>query len=203
MMALAKSVLIAVVVAAFSSVASYGQCAGDLNGDMVVGIDELIKAVDNAVGGCPLIDDRFVDNGDGTVTDNSTGLMWEVKTAGENCLHCVSQQDRRTWLAAMGPWISEVNGFAGDVPDVSQSGFAGHEDWRVPTIAELQSLVDCSEGFPCIDPLFGEADECFFWSSSKLASSPSLVYTIYFVYGTIIASSTEQTANCSIAVRRP
>src|SRR5437870_7883095 len=32
---------------------------------------------------------RFVDNGDGTVTDNQTGLQWEQKVTGSSCLHCV------------------------------------------------------------------------------------------------------------------
>src|SRR5437870_3775042 len=38
---------------------------------------------------------RFVDNGDGTVTDNQTGLQWEKKVAGSGCLHCVD--DVYTW----------------------------------------------------------------------------------------------------------
>src|SRR5213593_4722541 len=41
---------------------------------------------------------RFVDNGDGTVTDRQTGLQWEKKVAGTGCLHCVN--DSYTWSAS-------------------------------------------------------------------------------------------------------
>src|SRR5437870_3351025 len=41
---------------------------------------------------------RFVDNGDGTVTDNQTGLQWEQKVAGSSCLHCVN--DTYIWSSS-------------------------------------------------------------------------------------------------------
>src|SRR6059058_1782366 len=41
---------------------------------------------------------RFVDNGDGTVTDNQTGLQWEQKVAVSSCLHCVN--DTYIWSSS-------------------------------------------------------------------------------------------------------
>ena len=38
---------------------------------------------------------RYVDNGNGTVTDKNTGLVWEKKIAGSSCLHCVN--DTSVW----------------------------------------------------------------------------------------------------------
>ncbi|WP_052507247.1 DUF1566 domain-containing protein [Desulfonatronovibrio magnus] len=58
---------------------------------------------------------QCVDNGDGTVTDNSAGLMWQ-KASG----------DRMNWYAAM----SYASGLS----------FAGHSDWRLPSRDRLQEL---------------------------------------------------------------
>jgi len=68
----------------------------------------------------------FVDNGDGTVTDKSTGLMWQQKTAGS-----------MTWKEA----ISYCEGLS----------LGGHDDWRLPNINELQSLLDYTRFCPAID----------------------------------------------------
>ena len=59
----------------------------------------------------------YTDNGDGTVTDNITGLMW--------------QQD-------MGEKIS----FSEAIEKVNGMTLAGYDDWRIPTIKELYSLID-------------------------------------------------------------
>ena len=62
--------------------------------------------------------DRFVDHGDGTVTDTKTGLMWAAKDNGIP----ISWPDARYYCQ---------NYRAG-----------GHTDWRMPTLAELSSLYD-------------------------------------------------------------
>src|SRR5215475_7571875 len=73
--------LAAVFVLAISSrpSPSAAQCLGDFNRDSRVTVDELLTAVRNSLDGCPLLGGRFVDNGDGTVTDQATGLVWEKK----------------------------------------------------------------------------------------------------------------------------
>jgi hypothetical protein len=62
--------------------------------------------------------DRFVYNGDGTVTDTKTELMWAAK---DNGIH-INWTDARSYCQ-------------------SCSG-GGHTDWRMPTLAELKSLYD-------------------------------------------------------------
>jgi hypothetical protein len=69
---------------------------------------------------------RFVDNGNGTVTDALTGLMW-VKAP-----HSLSGNDYLT------SWSSGLNLCNALV-------FAGHDDWRLPSLFELQSLRDLSQ----------------------------------------------------------
>ena len=69
------------------------------------------------------IDNSFRDNGDQTVTDDATGLMWQ-KANGEE-----SAGDYQfDWPSA----LTYCEGLA----------LAGHEDWRLPDVKELQSIVD-------------------------------------------------------------
>ncbi|MDA2918591.1 DUF1566 domain-containing protein [Desulfobacterota bacterium AH_259_B03_O07] len=131
--------------------------------------------------------ERFVDNGDGTVTDNMTGLMWEKKVAGSGCLHCVD--DVLGWNTSMSDWISEVNGPTDDSTGSTQSGLGGFTDWRIPTLAELLTILDLSEGMcgpgtgPCINPIFGPTIETGYWTSTTLASNASNVWGVNFFIG--------------------
>ena len=107
----------------------------------------------------------LVDNGDGTVTDNKTGLQWEKKDNVCPGIHCVD--DTYTW--------SSVPSAAGTADTVflpalnAGSGFAGHTDWRLPTAAELQTilLAPCPCGMsPCIDPVFGPTAASVYWPTT-------------------------------------
>jgi hypothetical protein len=80
-------------------------------------------------------DPRFTDHGDGTVTDNLTGLIW-LKNA--NCF------GRRTWNQA----LSECNNLANGSCGLTDGSSAG--DWRLPNVRELQSLVDYSRYDPAL-----------------------------------------------------
>lgn len=75
-----------------------------------------------------LYDMDYVDNGDGTVTDQSTKLMWAQDDSGK----------RMNWLAAL--------------EYANSSDLAGYDDWRLPNNKELQSLVDYEKTtFPAIN----------------------------------------------------
>ena len=126
---------------------------------------------------------RFVDNLDGTVTDNQTGLTWEKKVLGAGCLHCVD--DTYDWFDAMSEWISEVNGHTDD-PD-AQAGLGGHTDWRLPTIVELQTILlapfPCGTS-PCIDSIFGPTAGDH-WVSSTNATTPTKAWLVLFNNGNV------------------
>lgn len=84
----------------------------------------------------------FIDNGDGTVTDNLTGLTWE-KLSNDDSLH--DRDDAYTWTDAMQVKVAKLN---------DGSGFADHTDWRVPNRRELETLVDLSAQIPATFPEF-------------------------------------------------
>jgi sugar lactone lactonase YvrE len=133
--------------------------------------------------------DRFVDNGDGTITDRVTRLMWEKKCKCEGGLH---DADRRMYWSFDGrsetiwDWLVAINAEDGH-------GFAGHDDWRIPNVKELYSLVDRRYRDPSIDPIFA-ADECdklttvgcsttsrgMHWTSTTFADFPALAVTVGF-----------------------
>jgi hypothetical protein len=91
-------------------------------------------------------DSRFTDNGDGTVSDMLTGLMWPKETP---------IQGVHNWYVAL--------------VDCSYLEFAGYSDWRIPNIMELLSLIDYSESFPALPsghPFINIADTGYHWSST-------------------------------------
>ncbi len=71
----------------------------------------------------------FTDNGDGTVTDNVTELMWE-KLSDDGSIH--DWADRYKWDDAFAVKIAALN----------TTNFAGYNDWRLPNLFELQSLIN-------------------------------------------------------------
>jgi len=105
----------------------------------------------------------FVDNGNGTITDNATGLTWMQNDNGNGVL-----------------W--------GDALAYCDSlSFAGADDWRLPNIKELHSIIDYSRSpdttnSPAMDPIFGataitneagQPDYGFYWSSTTHIGYPS------------------------------
>ncbi|MFI5395607.1 MAG: DUF1566 domain-containing protein [Candidatus Binatia bacterium] len=170
------------------------RCEGDFNGDGKVTVDEILTAVNNALTGCPTPGPRFVDNGDGTITDASTRLVWEKKSA-DGSIH---DQDRTYTWSSTGT-AADGTAFTTFLATLNQSNFAGHNDWRMPSVTELRSLVDYARFAPAIDPLFNTACapgctvltcSCTtilnnYWSSTTAAdtSIPGFVWTVDPNYG--------------------
>jgi hypothetical protein len=130
---------------------------------------------------------RFIDNGDGTVTDTRTGLQWEKKVAADSEANYGDPHDvdnTYTWSATgTAPDGTAFTQFLGAlntcVSPFGNDGFAGHCDWRLPTLEELKSIMDIdvpgcgTTGIPCVDPIFiptalpplGDIGPPFYWSS--------------------------------------
>jgi hypothetical protein len=124
----------------------------------------------------------FKDNGDGTVTDEATGLMWMQVDSGE--LKAGKNKDGKlNWQQAL-DWAENLE-------------YAGHSDWRLPNVKELQSIVDytrspATTNSAAIDPVFqvtsfiaegGKKDFPCYWSSTTHASLSSSSTAAYVAFG--------------------
>jgi hypothetical protein len=105
--------------------------------------------------------ESYTDNGDGTVTDNVTGLMWQQVVAAT----------KYAWADAVAycPTLT----------------LAGHSDWRLPSVIELLSIVDLGQSdsplVHTINPTyFPSTPSDDFWSASLLAGSSSNAWHVSF-----------------------
>ena len=117
---------------------------------------------------------RFVDNGDGTVTDGLTGLQWEQKQDLDLMPVPENPHDADnvyTWSAGGAP-VPAANGtvFTSFVSALNDTCFAGQCDWRLPRSAELQTLLSASypscQLSPCIPSVFGSTPGAAYWTST-------------------------------------
>lgn len=103
---------------------------------------------------------KGIDNGDGTVTDPRTGLMWTKETLPGG---------RMTY--------DEV------VKACKVLRVAEHKDWRPPTVEELFALADRSRHSPAIDTdLFPDTKSDWYWTSTLCAWAPSCAWIVSFSY---------------------
>ncbi|MDM8520205.1 DUF1566 domain-containing protein [Anaerolineales bacterium HSG6] len=116
---------------------------------------------------------QFVDNGNDTITDEATGLIWQKGDSGRPM----------NWEAAL-LYCETLHQ-------------AGHEDWRLPNAKELQTIVDYSRApdalnleqqGPAIDPIFNLTEtESWYWTGTTLFESPPHLgqgnQAVYFAFG--------------------
>lgn len=125
--------------------------------------------------GCPK-EGRFIDNQDGTVTDTCTDLMWHKDTADVDGNGSIGDGDRLGWQDALEYCKNLV--------------FAGHNDWRLPNVAELHTIIDYGRPSPpVIDPVFGSLS-FEYWSSSICPDAvqiPGGVWYVNFYEGRVCA----------------
>jgi len=153
---------------------------------------------------------RYVDNANGMVSDLNTGLMWEQTTGtvfGTYTNKINDVNNTYTWCVNDGSgncdtasdlpdgtaftvFLATLNNGASSPDGTTITGcFANHCDWRLPSIVELQGIVDlsvpgCSAGTsPCIDPIFGPTQSYFYWSATTLAGDIGLAGFVNFYYG--------------------
>ena len=114
---------------------------------------------------------RFLNHGDGTVTDTATGLMWT---------HCPDG------LSGMGCATGTVATFTWEEALIRarDSGLAGYTDWRLPNLKELFSMVEER----CVDPainlaVFPNTPASYFWSASPSADSSNFTWIVGFMNG--------------------
>lgn len=124
-------------------------------------------------------ENRFEDNGDGTITDHATGLMWAKADSAKPM----------DWPAA----LAYCEGLQ----------LAGHDDWRLPNAKELQSIVDYSRApdarlarqrGPAIDPIFTvHTAESWAWTSTTHLDHGMATQGVYIAFGRAMSERTDRT----------
>jgi hypothetical protein len=166
--------------------------------------------------GAPL---SYTDNGNGTITDNATGLMWEAKT---NCDITGSGTDLHDgdnsypwsgFCSGLGPCGTNADCPTGQtcigrdgqgtnmtifmwVAALNAGSFAGHNDWRIPNIRELESIVDFGTSSPATASAFNSgAGSCTenigsktYWSSTTDADMTGFAWAVYFGDGSLAST---------------
>jgi len=121
--------------------------------------------------GVTLPNPRFTDNGDGTVKDNLTGLIW-LKNA--NCF------STRTWAQA----LTDAAGLASGSCGLTDGSTAGQ--WRLPNKRELFSLTHDGYSFPSLTNDAGDAK----WGTTGTSSFTNVQTVIYWSATTYVGSTT-------------
>jgi uncharacterized protein DUF1566 len=149
----------------------------------------------------------YTDNGDGTITDNQTGLIWEKKS-DDGSIH--DKDNTYTWDDAFGVFIAGLN----------TATFAGQSDWRLPNRFELESLLDLGQENPSIGSAFNTncglnssgnpacavvSCSCTaplaYWSSTTSVATPSFAWSVFFFLGGVNFDDKATTMNSVRAVR--
>ncbi|MCW4042114.1 MAG: DUF1566 domain-containing protein [Candidatus Bathyarchaeota archaeon] len=124
---------------------------------------------------------NFIDNGDGTITDLATGLIWMRDDSG---LFNVGDDGALNWEQAH-EWAENLE-------------YAGYSDWRLPNAKELQSIVDYTRSpaitsSAAINPIFkctsivdedGQTNYPFYWTSTTHTNSLAVGgNAVYIAFG--------------------
>ncbi len=140
-----------------------------------------------------LIASRYMDHGDGTVTDVKTGLQWMRFSLGQEWRGgtCVGEAKTYKWTLALNAVVALNH----------KGGYAGRCEWRLPTKDELLSLVYCTSGKPktwndtgkpcegdydrptILQQAFPNTPSSNFWSATVNAGNSYSAWYVYFGYG--------------------
>ncbi|EKK9985905.1 DUF1566 domain-containing protein [Vibrio vulnificus] len=116
----------------------------------------------------------FSDNGDGTVTHHTTGIIWQRCSLGQSWdgTDCTGEATTYTWEEAL--------------LAAAQSTLGGFSDWHLPNKNELASIVEYRCYAPAINgQAFPNTPSNFYWSSSPYAYYSDSAWLVYFYDGSV------------------
>lgn len=119
----------------------------------------------------------YTDNGDGTITDNNTGLVWQ--TTDDDTI--------RTWSDAVDYCNNNTAGLPGTA-------------WRLPTVLELYTILNSNTYDPIINALFTGTDSSDYWSSTAYADDTNNAWHVDF-YDGVTNNSVKTSSNFVRCVR--
>jgi hypothetical protein len=104
---------------------------------------------------------RFIDNGNGTVSDRTNGLVWQQ----------TDDSQTRKWADA--------------IAYCQNLTLADKKDWRLPTRQELKSIVDDTRSQPAINTTYFRINGMRYWSLSTYDDNPDLACFVFFKNGSM------------------
>jgi hypothetical protein len=134
----------------------------------------------------------YVDNGDKTITDTQSGLMWAQNDSGADFNQGIDYTNAFDWVQSSDTdfnplkdgqskngamnWVEAL----AYVQTMNDENYLGHNDWRLPNVKELETITDyryspVATNSPAIDPIFnmttiinenGNDDWAFYWSNT-------------------------------------
>jgi len=118
----------------------------------------------------------YTDNGNGTVTDTATGLVWQKCSRGQG----TTVGNCTTGSATTSSWTSAITYCEGLT-------LGSRSDWRLPNINELRSIVDyVKSSSPTIDSTsFPNTQSGGYWSSSNYIFGGGVSWLVLFDYGVV------------------
>ena len=126
------------------------------------------------------------------VKDNVTGLIWENKTV-DGTIH--DKNKTFTWYDSNPATNGGYAGTPGDGTDtedfigaLNSAHFGGYSDWRLPTINELDSIVNCDIPYPgptINAAYFPNTVSSFYWASTTPANGTYYAWGVHFVNGSV------------------
>lgn len=117
-------------------------------------------------GSYPINPPDLTDNGDGTVTDNLTGLLWEQKTV-ESEAYSYTYTDAITYCDNL--------------------SLGSHSDWRIPTRKEYSTVLNYGTVSPSLDTVYFPyyTSIAYYWTTSAYYDDPSQVWVVRLAFGLI------------------
>ncbi len=158
----------------YASACSAGTCVCAPGFIGVAGGVGTVCAADGPVwGNLPISPTNLTDNGDGTVSDAATGLTWQQASPAASTA---------TWAQASAACVG--------------LNLGGHSDWRLPSLAELSTLIDFSKANPATSNLL-QTNVADYWSATPAGTG---WWTVNFGFGAE-ASDAPSAANHARCVR--
>ena len=143
------------------------------------------------------------------VNDNSTGLVWEGKTAsgdraGVNGYTNFDSTSSAQKVDSTNPTQAEIDASTNSIGyknAVNTSALCGYTDWRMPTKEELQGIV-VSGSSPTIDTTwFPNTQASYYWSSSPYVGYSNYAWYVHFLNGYVYGSGGHNRYHVDGAVR--
>jgi hypothetical protein len=117
----------------------------------------------------------YTDNGNGTVTDNATGLTWQKCEDGQDPLTCDGAAN--TFL------MDDGNGTSPAINYCESLNLADQTDWHLPNVKQLQSIVDYGRVSPAIDTGYFPNSSDVYWSSTAYLDGAYSAWVVSFYDG--------------------